>query len=309
MSELILHQYAESPFSEKVRTLLGYKQVSYRKVDIPMIMPRPYVIPLTGGYRKTPVMQMGADIFCDTALICRVIDEMFPDNTILPEASVVSDAALANWVDTFLFRCAVAITFQPRAEVGNAIFKDEAAAAAFAADRAELSKGSTQLQMDLGIAEGHFLAFLNDLDTQLHHVTFLGGATPSIVDFSAFHLVWFVQCREPLRQMFEPFTQVLRWCKRMSDFGHGDVEVIEGPIAVAEASQSEPEELLDKTFVEDLPPGQLVEVMPIDYGFQPVRGELLAAGFDEIAVVRTDPRAGRLVVHFPRMGFQITPVS
>ena len=70
MSELILHQYAGSPFSEKVRALLGYKQVSYRMVDIPMIMPRPYVIPLTGGYRKTPVLQIGADIYCDTALIC-----------------------------------------------------------------------------------------------------------------------------------------------------------------------------------------------------------------------------------------------
>ena len=309
MSELILHQYAGSPFSEKVRTLLGYKQVSYRMVDIPMIMPRPYVLPLTGGYRKTPVMQVGADIYCDTTLICRIIDKMFHKNTILSEARTVSDAALANWIDTFLFRCAVAITFQPGTDAGNPIFRNEATEAAFAADRAELSKGSTQLEIGLGVAQGHYLAFLNDLDRQLHHAPFLGGSTPSIADFSAYHLAWFVKGREALRQMFEPFAQTLAWYRRMSDFGHGDVEMIEGQKALAEASTSEPQEVPDNNFTEELSAGQLVEVMPIDYGFQPVRGELLVAGFDEIAVRRSDPEVGRIIVHFPRMGFQITSVS
>ena len=309
MSELILHQYAGSPFSEKVRTLLGYKRVSYRMVDIPMIMPRPYVIPLTGGYRKTPVMQVGADIYCDTALICRIIDEMFPQNAILQDARSLSDTALANWIDTFLFRCAVAIAFQPGADAGNLIFGDEATTTAFMADRAELSKGSTQLQMDVGIAQGHYLAFLDGLDTQLHHASFLGGSTPSIADFSAYHLAWFLQGREPLREMFEPFAQVLAWYRRMSDFGHGDFEKIEGEKALAEARTSEPQELQDNAYIEELSSGQFVEVMPIDYGFQPVRGELLAAGFDEIALGRSDDLAGRIVVHFPRIGFQITPVS
>ena len=307
MSELILHQYAGSPFSEKVRALLGYKQASYRMVDIPMIMPRPYVIPLTGGYRKTPVMQIGADIYCDTALICRVIDDMFPEKGILSEASAVVDLALANWVDTFLFRCAVAIIFQPSGDAGKSVFNDEAAAEAFEADRAELSKGSTQLQIDLGIAKTHFLTFLNFLETQLQSADFLGGSTPSIVDFSVFHLAWFVHGRAPLAPMFSPFSGVLAWYVRMKEFGHGHFDLIEGPAALAEAKQTEPEELCESLFVEDMKPGQLVEVMPIDYGFQPVRGELLISSFDEIAVSRSDPEVGRIVVHFPRMGFQVIP--
>jgi len=309
MKSLILHQYAGSTFSEKVRTLLGYKQASYRMVEIPMIMPRPYVIPLTGGYRKTPVMQLGADIYCDTALICRVIDQMFPERTIFPEQSAASDTALANWLDTFLFRCAVAIAFQPGADPDTSLFKDAAAAAAFAADRADLAKGSSQLQMDLGIAESHFRAFLNDLDMQLHSADFLGGDTPSIVDFSAFHLVWFVQGRGFLREMFSPFIQVLAWFDRMAAFGHGEIEMIEGSQALAEAADAEPQALMETVFVEDLEPGQVVEVMPIDYGFQPVRGELLVAGFDVIAIRRLDPQAGRMVVQFPRIGFQVIPVS
>ena len=309
MSKLILHQYAGSPFSEKVRALLGYKQANYNKVEIPMIMPRPYVIPLTGGYRKTPIMQIGADIYCDTALICRVIDDMFPDRRILSDATAVNDLALANWVDTFLFRCVVAITFQSDDGTNNPIFKDEAAAKAFAADRAELSKGSTQLQMELGIAKAHFLAFLNSLETQLKNVIFLGGAIPSIVDFSVFHLAWFVQGREPLRQIFTPFSAVLAWYDRMLEFGHGNVDLIEGPTALTEAKQAEPEELPESRFLDEMQPGQLVEVMPIDYGFQPVRGELVVAAFDEIAVSRSDPEVGHIVVHFPRMGFQVTPIN
>lgn len=66
---------------------------------------------------------------------------------------------------------------------------------------------------------------------------------------------------------------------------------------------------METVFVEDLEPGQIVEVMPIDYGFQPVRGELLVAGFDVIAIRRLDPQAGRMVVQFPRIGFQVIPVS
>ena len=72
MSELILHHYANSPFSEKVRLVLGLKGLSWRSVTVPVMMPKPDVLALTGGYRRTPFMQIGADIYCDSALMCRV---------------------------------------------------------------------------------------------------------------------------------------------------------------------------------------------------------------------------------------------
>ncbi|RZI55153.1 MAG: glutathione S-transferase family protein, partial [Pseudomonas sp.] len=71
MSELILHHYPTSLFAEKARLMLGFKGLSWRSVNIPSIMPKPDLMPLTGGYRKTPVLQVGADIYCDTALIAR----------------------------------------------------------------------------------------------------------------------------------------------------------------------------------------------------------------------------------------------
>ena len=306
MSGIVLHQYAESPFSEKVRALLGYKGVSYQAVEIPMIMPRPDTIPLTGGYRKTPVMQIGADVYCDTAIICRVIDEIYPENTIYPEERLGMINTVAHWTDTFFFKVCVAIAFQPKAAATNPLFKDDSATSAFMADRAEFSKGSSELGMPFETAEPHFISHLNQLDQQLSvGGPFLFGDEPSIADFSTYHNVWFIYTREALRDYFSPFEHLLAWYEKMVSFGHGNVEMIPGSEALAQASVAEPEEIMDAAFLDDLQAGQSVSVMPIDYGFQPVVGELLAAGMDEIAVARNDNQVGRIVVHFPRTGFQI----
>jgi glutathione S-transferase len=280
--------------------------VSYQAVEIPMIMPRPDTIPLTGGYRKTPVMQIGADVYCDTAIICRVIDEIYPENTIYPEERLGMINTVAHWTDTFFFKVCVAIAFQPKAAVTNPLFKDDSAMSAFMADRAEFSKGSSELGMPFETAEPHFISHLNQLDQQLSvGGPFLFGDEPSIADFSTYHNVWFIYTREALRDYFSPFEHLLAWYEKMVSFGHGNVEMIPGSAALAQASAAEPEEIMDAAFLDDLQAGQSVSVMPIDYGFQPVVGELLAAGMDEIAVARNDNQVGRIVVHFPRTGFQI----
>ena len=71
MTDIILHHYEISPYSEKVRIGLGLKGLAWGSVEIPVIMPKPDLTALTGGYRKTPVLQIGADIYCDSQLIMR----------------------------------------------------------------------------------------------------------------------------------------------------------------------------------------------------------------------------------------------
>ena len=51
------------------------------------------------------------------------------------------------------------------------------------------------------------------------------------------------------------------------------------------------------------------EVMPDDYGKIRVSGEIVALTAQHIAVRRHDPRAGEVVVHFPRAGFLVFPAS
>ena len=114
MSELIFHHYAMSPFAEKVRLVFGYKNLAWKSVIIPMIMPKPDVIALTGGYRKTPILQIGADVYCDTALICRVLDRLHPEPPLYPAAAEGAANILAQWADSALFWSAIPYTLLGR---------------------------------------------------------------------------------------------------------------------------------------------------------------------------------------------------
>ena len=307
MTDLILHQYAASPFSEKVRCLLGYKQQSYRTVEIPVIMPKPELMALTGGYRKTPVLQVGADIYCDTAIICRLIDRLYPTNSVYPDAQMAVLEAAAHWTDTFLFKVSVAVAFQPKALAGSDLFTDPASAEAFMADRADFSKGSTELGIDLGVAEPHWLMHMGRLDKQLATANFLGGDAPNILDFSTYHCCWFVYKNEVLQSDLEHFPGLAQWMVRMAAFGHGNSTSMTGDAAIEVARNSvltAEQNVIGAGFS----PGDNVAVMPIDYGFQPTQGKLLIASLEELVVKRVDERVGEVAVHFPRQGFQVNKV-
>src|SRR5260370_7754814 len=84
MADLLLHHFATSPFSEKVSGAFGIKQRTWRSVQIPSIMPKPDLMPLTGGYRRTPVLQVGADIYCDTQLIMLELEKRASQPPLLP---------------------------------------------------------------------------------------------------------------------------------------------------------------------------------------------------------------------------------
>lgn len=51
--------------------------------------------------------------------------------------------------------------------------------------------------------------------------------------------------------------------------------------------------------------GMRVTVTPDDYGRDPVEGELVTMTLHEVALRRTDPQAGTVLVHFPRIGYRI----
>ena len=77
MTEIVFHHYPQSPVAEKVRVVFGIKQLHWRSVEIPRIPPKPDLMPLTGGYRRTPVLQVGADIYCDSQCIMRELERRF----------------------------------------------------------------------------------------------------------------------------------------------------------------------------------------------------------------------------------------
>ncbi|MGH7863669.1 MAG: glutathione S-transferase N-terminal domain-containing protein, partial [Candidatus Binataceae bacterium] len=112
MAEIILHQYVNSPFSEKIRKIFAFKKISWRSVEQPVIMPKPKLVPLTGGYRRIPVMQLGADIYCDTGVIIRKLDELVPEPSIYPNGSEATCHAINIWADRRLFWSTTPVIFE-----------------------------------------------------------------------------------------------------------------------------------------------------------------------------------------------------
>src|SRR5688572_10625258 len=127
MNEIILHHYQGSPFAEKVRVALGIKGLAWRSVIIPRVMPKPDLMPLTGGYRKTPVMQIGADVYCDTQCILRELERRFPEPSFYRGTDAGTANALSFWTDRSLFSPAVGIAFGIKGETYEPGFLEDRA--------------------------------------------------------------------------------------------------------------------------------------------------------------------------------------
>lgn len=309
MSNIILHQYQESPFSEKVRAMLAYKQLSFEKVDIPTIMPKPDLMALTGGYRRTPVMQVGADVYCDTALIAHLLEQDYPQPPLLNPDNAAITVAAARWTDSVFFRMCVGLVFQPAAIAANPRFSDPKVAKAFIADRAELTAGAASLAMPLPAAESGFRTHLNALDSSLAQTRFLGGQTPSLLDFSTWHCCWFVHRQPVLQDYFSPYRNVAGWLGRMRELSEtASAANLDSERAVELAKAASPRDLRENPVHEKsgFASGDIVQVLPTDYGFQPVRGKLVALDDHIISLERRDPRADTVHVHFPRYEFEVS---
>jgi glutathione S-transferase len=309
MSDIILHHYEGSPFARKARLILGWKGLSWHSVLIPAIMPKPDLTALTGGYRRTPVMQMGADIYCDTALIAQVLDDIAPEKMLFPEQSPFSVDALAQWADTQLFNFAIALAFQQ--EVFSQMFQgNQDMMVAFFQDRKKMNQGAPQRQISVGEANAFFAQTLPKLEAQLADGRlFLVGDTPCIVDFSTYHPLWFIQTKPIIHRVFEPYPHIQQWLTRMSDFGEGSPTRMSGQDALATSKSSTPISMPAQSDLEQCPVGSLVTVAAADYGQDPTAGTLVSADAQQVVIAREDERAGLVHVHFPLLKYNIRPTA
>ena len=304
MSELILHQYASSPFSEKVRLILGFKRLAWREVTVPAIMPKPDVLALTGGYRKTPILQIGADVYCDTALIAHVLDQVQPTPPLYPRESGGSEI-VAQWADSALFwHAAVPYTMQPAGIAAIFANQPPEVVKAFAADRGPFTASMVrQTTADATAVLHTYLARLESqlADSRVH----LMGQSASIADFSVAHCLWYVHRVPELAKILDGYPRVAAWLDRVLAFGHGDRTAMSSAeaLAVAAAAKSHAPTQVDEG--SGFSVGESVSVMPVDYGRDPSQGALIGLTRQEIVIRRSDERAGTLHVHFPRVGFQL----
>jgi glutathione S-transferase len=310
MSELILHHYPKSPFAEKVRLMLGYKKLPWRAVLIPMVMPKPDVLALTGGYRKTPMLQIGADVYCDTALIADVLEHLQPQPTLYPEPVKGLARTLAQWGDSTLFWAAMAYNMQPRGLAQFFEHLEPAALQSFRADRGAMSSGMTRLRpADAAVAYKSYLRRLSDM---LDRHPFLLGESPCITDFAIYHPLWFTQQQTPaLADILSLTPAVLDWLARMSAIGHGHPQELSAAAAIGIAARAMPLPLQDGIFQDEhgIALGSQVTISAEAFGSEPTEGELIAATRMHCTLRRVDPQAGTVHVHFPRAGYALKAVA
>ncbi|MNM63120.1 hypothetical protein D3C81_744780 [compost metagenome] len=311
MSELILHHYPTSPFAEKARLLLGFKGLSWRSVKISPVMPKPDLTALTGGYRKTPVLQVGADIYCDTALIARRLEQEKALPAFFPEGQEMITASFAAWADSVVFQHAVSLVFQPESIAVRFGNLSPEAINAFLADRAGLFSGGSATKLSTEQARHQWPTIMSRLELQLQREEgdFLFGE-PSIADFALAHCLWFLKATPVTAPLVEAYPAVNAWHARVLGFGHGASSEMTSEEALEVARRSTPAALPDERFVDPngFTAGQQVVIAATDYGVDPVVGELLFAGSEELIVRRKDERGGVVHVHFPRFGFRIEAI-
>ena len=310
MSDLILHHYPTSPFAEKIRLILGYKQLAWKSVFIPMIMPKPDLTALTGGYRKTPVLQIGADIYCDTALICDVLEHLAPTPTIYPDAVKGAARIVAQWADSALFTAAMAYNFQPAGVAQVFAGAPAEGVQAFVADRTAMRGGAAR--MASADATGTYKSYLRRIANMLHGQDFLFGEQPGVADFAVYHPLWFTQERTPaLAGIFDATPEIQAWMARMQAIGHGTAGKCSAEEALHVARNSTPATEPGDVFQDEhgIALGSPVLVAADNFGLEPTEGELIAATRTRYTLRRTDDRAGTVHVHFPRVGFTLKKVS
>ncbi|SDH96943.1 Glutathione S-transferase [Pseudomonas flavescens] len=308
MSELILHHYPTSPFAEKARLLLGFKDLAWRSVQIPPVMPKPDLTALTGGYRKTPVLQIGADIYCDTALIARRLEAHQPQPALLPHSQAFAIAAFAQWADSVVFQHAVSLVFQPESIAVRFAKAPPEFVQAFVADRAKLFAGGQASRLPAEQARHQWPAFMARLQAQLEAGggEFLFGEA-SLADIAMAHPLWFLRATPVTSPLVDGYPAVSAWLERVLARGHGTSQSLSSEEAITVAHEATPAPLPTEAFSDPngFANGQAVAISAIDYGVDAVEGELLFAGVEELIVRREDPRAGVVHVHFPRLGFAI----
>ncbi|MGA8513974.1 MAG: glutathione S-transferase family protein [Burkholderiaceae bacterium] len=308
MPDIYFHHYPNSPFAEKMRAIFGYKNIAWKSVIQPMVMPKPDMQALTGGYRRIPILQIGNDIICDTALICDVLEHISPDKTLYPAGIKGAARTVAQWADSTLFGVAMAYNFSP-AGAAHIFAANPDAAATLVADRTAMRGGAPRMHPH--DATPAYKSYLRRIASMVDEQPFVLGQQPSVADFSIYHPLWFTQNIPALAPILDTTPSVLAWMDRIKAFGHGDMAKSSAADSIAVcAGFTGANHLFDvknEVFQDEhgIPLGTQVIIKAESFGLEETVGELTAATRTRYSLRRVDARAGSVNVHFPRIGFTL----
>lgn len=307
MSKVILHHYPLSPYSEKIRLALGLAGVSWSSVEIPVWTPRPKLTPMTGGYRRTPILQVGAEFYCDSLHILRAIEQLGTSGALYPRGQEGVAKALGWWIEKGSFMNAVCLTIGNMPGLPQELIDER--------------RPLFRVNLDPEVLRPKRALYLQRVNAHLAWLAevladgrqFVLGKEPSAADLSAYHPIWFARQNggPEVNQLMSFPTLIDPWYKRVAGIGHGQFTEMtpEQAIEVARSSEpGEPGQWTSEAQNVGLRRGDWVSVTPDDYG-NAVYGSVLAWTPDEIVLRHEDPSVGKVNLRFPRVGFDVAPAE
>ena len=298
---LILHQYDISPFSQKAQKMMGLKELSWQSVEMPMIAPKPDVEALTGGYRGTPVLQIGRDVFIDNWMIARALDEFDASGPAINAQGGLREAALYAWGERL---------FTPLLHAALAAYQSEWDAD-FLADRKRVFPDVDFDTLDVSDPDrrSQVRAYLGTVEAQLGlDQDFLGGAQADSCDIHVWGMVWMIHSALPaLMPIVETFPRLTDWYERVSALGTGDREDVKIDIAWQSLKDGPARPLPDTPDQEPLAPwvGEVVDIAAGSADRGSASGRLLAVDHEQV-VLGVEPISGEAAqVWFPRFGYHL----
>lgn len=301
---MILHHYDVSPYSEKIRLMLGFTGIAWQSAISPPMPPRPVVDPLVGGYRRIPIAQLGADLFCDTTIIAAEIAALSGQAELAYEGCSPLAQAFIDKTRTERFMPVVQ-TAVPRSVLSTLVTRYWPwQIVKLMADRAGVAKTSKLRRTKRPEMERIVGEFKEELEQLAGANKYLFGEQPTLADFAAYHLVWFADLTRP-GTFLEGYDHALAWQARMRAFGHGKSTKINKALVFEAAREGQPR-VLSRAQLSDPNIGASVTIEPTDYARDSVTGILAGADDSRWVVARHTEKFGTLHVHFPVADYQIT---
>lgn len=305
---MILHHYEISPFSEKIRLMFGYCDAQWQSAITPAMPPRDIVDPLAGGYRRIPVLQIGADIICDTKLISSELAARYNKPELSFETCGEEVAKYSHYVDTVIFMASIQAASPVKLLL--TVFKlfSPIQGVRFIKDRSKFRRTSSVKKISREKASELLIQHFNNMESRLQSHPYLFGDSPTIADFSAYHNLWFSQRNNGAK----PDTQrpnINRWLKAMKQFGHGQRSETNrtSVFAIAKETSAAP---IPASMTQSEKIGKKIAIQPDDYAKISVSGTLVGEDDQRWIIARETQEFGTIHVHFPKLGFEITtPVS
>ena len=306
MSDLILHHYWPSPFAHKIRLALGLSGVAWRSVEIPRVPPKPLLMPLTAGYRRTPVLQSGADVYCDTQNIVRALTEITDNHQLLPTKLSGKILAFTDWADGAVFNLAARVVLTSALDTAPPEFIQDRGGLYFGPNWTPEGLKSQLPGVILQLA-----AHLNSIDSGLSSQGGFMSNDLSYADVTIAYLAWFIRGRwDKGSDFLQQFVNIERIEREVHEAVHEVYEDLpaEDALKIAANSESQSPSGVTEQCGSTLKQGMQVAIKPqAETSDPPVLGRLRYLDRVRVSIDHCGPEVGDVVVHLPIAGYQIQP--